>query len=131
MAKADPLTQSTLAQAVAALLMRTEPEDLAQRVGLVAGATGGWAPCPAPLAGLAPLVLATRPLPARCSEQQLADLLKMPGCRRPARDVILRQLGQQCGQPFANTWEFAAWARDHRPDLDLTTPPRRPGEAPR
>jgi hypothetical protein len=49
-----------------------------------------------------------------------------PTCQRPVRDVILRQLGNQCGRPFANQWEFVAWARQHRPDLDLTSPLVRP-----
>jgi hypothetical protein len=45
--------------------------------------------------------------------------------------VIVRQLGRQCGQPFANEWEFVEWARRHRPDLDLTSPPHRPAQAAR
>jgi hypothetical protein len=72
------------------------------------------------------LVIVTRPLPGRFTEQQLVDFLKMPTCTREGREVILDRLGQQCGQVFADRWEFVAWAREHRPDLDLTSPPVRP-----
>jgi hypothetical protein len=56
----------------------------------------------------------------------LVDLLKMPTCGREARQVIVRQLGWQCGRTFADQWEFVDWAREHRSDLDLTSPPVRP-----
>jgi hypothetical protein len=78
------------------------------------------------LTALAPLAEASRPLPGRFSEQQLVDFLKMPTCQLPARQVIVEQLGRQCGRPFADQWEFVEWAREHRPDLDLTSPPVRP-----
>jgi hypothetical protein len=69
---------------------------------------------------------AARPLPGRFTEQELVNFLKLPTCHRPAREVILRQLGHQCGRPFANQWEYVAWARQHRPDIDLTSPAVRP-----
>jgi hypothetical protein len=50
----------------------------------------------------------------------------MPICRREARAVILKQLGQQCGRPFADQWDFVDWAQQNRPDLDLASPPVRP-----
>ena len=48
--------------------------------------------CHAPSALFAeatPLAVASRPLPGRFPEQQLVDLLKMPSCRREAREVIV------------------------------------------
>jgi hypothetical protein len=71
-------------------------------------------------------VIAARPLPGRFTEQQLVDFLKLPICTREGRQVILGRLGQQCGQVFADRWEFVDWARTHRPDLDLTSLPVRP-----
>ena len=42
------------------------------------------------------------------------------------KQKIVERLGHQCGRPFANVWDFVEWARVHRPDLDLTSPPVRP-----
>jgi len=54
----------------------------------------------------------------------------MPTCRQPARKVIVRQLGWQCGRPFADMWEFVRFAREQRlDDLDFTSPPQRPEPA--
>jgi hypothetical protein len=86
----------------------------------------GSASSPTTLAGLAPLAQSLQPLPGRFTDQQLVDLLKMPTCRSAARQVIVEQLGRQCGRPFADQWEFIDWARERRPDLDLTSPPVRP-----
>ena len=62
------------------------------------------------------------PLPA----QTLVDLLKHPLCVGEARRVVLKQLGRHYGHPFADQWQFVAYAHDHHLDLDLTTPPARP-----
>jgi hypothetical protein len=64
-------------------------------------------------------------LTARLDPQQLADLLKNPFCVGPARDTVLQQLSRQLHRPFADVWDFVAWAERHEPDLDLHTPPRR------
>ena len=79
-------------------------------------------------AGLAALGEASRPLPGRFSEQQLVDLLKLPTCQRAGRRVLVEQLGRQCGRRFTDVWDFVAWARMHRPDLNLTSPPQPPAE---
>jgi hypothetical protein len=121
----DPRALRALVPAVAALVVELRPIEAQQRAGFLAAAIGGTCSTPAPLLGLAPLAEASRPLPGRFTEQQLVDLLKMPPCQRPAREVIVRQLGHQCGRPFANMWEFVDWAREHRPDLDLNSPPVR------
>jgi hypothetical protein len=110
---------------VAALVVEVRPGEASHRVSCLAAVLGN-ASVPHPLLGLAQLAEASRPLPGRFTEQQLVDFLKMPTCGQPARKVIVDQLGQQCGRPFGNVWEFAAWAREHRPDLDLTSPPVRP-----
>jgi hypothetical protein len=54
------------------------------------------------------------------------DLLKLPTRPPPARQVIIDQIGNQCGRRFADEWDFVDWARESRPDLDLTAPPDRP-----
>jgi hypothetical protein len=116
----------SLAEAVAALAVHATPEETIQRTRLLANVVG-QANCRMRLLADLPLLSkAAQPLPGRFTEQELVDLLKMLSCQRPAREVIVRQLGQQCGQHFANVWEFVEWAREHRPDLDLNSPPVRP-----
>jgi hypothetical protein len=56
----------------------------------------------------------------------LIELLKMPTCVGPAREVILLLLGQTYDRDFADLWAFVDWAHEHHPELDLTTPPQRP-----
>jgi serine/threonine protein kinase len=115
----------SLTGALAALCVNQVPHENSQRAGLLAAAVGRARTPPVPWNGLAPLAVAARPLPGRLTEQQLVDFLKMPTCQRPAREVIVRQLGWQCGRSFANVWEFVDWAWKYRPDLDLTSPPVR------
>src|SRR2546430_1669800 len=100
---------------VAPLIVDVRLEETSHRVGCLTAALGNLN-IPHPLPGLAPLVEVSRPLPGRFTAQQLVDFLKMPTCRREAREVIVQQLGNQCGRPFANMWNFVAWAREHRPD---------------
>jgi hypothetical protein len=121
-----PSALRPLAEALAALAGRLGPGEASKRAALAARAVAeGLAP-PTRLSGLATLLRASQPLPSRFSTQELVELLKMPTCFGPARDVILRQLGQKCNRHFAHVWEFVDWAHEHRPDLDLTTPPKRP-----
>jgi hypothetical protein len=108
------------------LISRVEAGEAAKRAVVAAQAIGGQLSPPPRLFGLATLLQASQPLPCRFSTQELVDLLKRPTCVGRAREVVLRSLGQKCGQPFADVWEFVDWAQEHRPDLDLTTPPRRP-----
>jgi hypothetical protein len=114
--------QSALVVDLDALLAKLDPAALPGRAGAIAGALAGASGAPTPLAGVAALVAVARPLPGRLSEQQLVDLLKMPSCRREARAVLVRQLGNQCGQRFDSLWDFVAWAQKNRPDLDLASP---------
>jgi hypothetical protein len=124
----DPSDLAKLTQIMETLLVNLPPEATSQRVCLLATAIGSSPMAPAPFPGLSPLCEAARPLPGRFTEPQLVDLLKMPTCQWQMREVIVRQLGHQCGRPFANQWEFVAWVRQHRPDLDLTSPPVRPSQ---
>src|SRR5262249_18503964 len=98
-----------LAEAVAALAVQSKPEEASSRADLLVAAVGSASAAPAPLTGLSLLVTA-RPLPARFTEKQLVDFLKMPTSPWAARVVLVRQLGQQCGRPFANVWEYIEWA---------------------
>jgi hypothetical protein len=126
MPEAEPSAMNALVQAVEAQLAKVRPEAASQRACWLATAVANALAPPVPLLGLTPLREAGRHSPSRFTEQELVNFLKLPTCKRPARDVILRHLGLQCGRPFANQWEFVAWARQHRPDLDLTSPPVRP-----
>jgi hypothetical protein len=75
---------------------------------------------------MATLALAAQPLPSRLSTQELVDLLKMPTCVGPARDVILGHLGGRYHRSFADQWEFVEYAEKYLPDVDLKSPPKRP-----
>jgi hypothetical protein len=122
----NPAAWQTLAETLSLLLGRLEPAEAADRALLVARAIGGGASPPTRLCGLAILLQALQPPPCRLDTQQLVDLLKMPTCVGSARDVVLQMLGQKCNRHFSDLWQFVEYAHDHRPDLDLTTPPKRP-----
>jgi serine/threonine-protein kinase len=57
----------------------------------------------------------------------LAQVLKAPLCMGMARSLILAELGRRCNHTFATVWDFADWAHQHKPELDLR-PPRRRGD---
>jgi hypothetical protein len=65
------------------------------------------------------LAAALADLGRRLDEGELVGLLGAPLCRGEARALVLGELGRRAGRPFADVWEFAEWARVHRPDLDL------------
>jgi hypothetical protein len=52
---------------------------------------------------------------------------RIPGLAVPAAAGVAAAAGSGC-RPFADVWEFVDWAEKYRPDLDLTSPPLRPGE---
>ena len=58
--------------------------------------------------------------------QSLVDLLKHPCCVGEARRLVLDQLARHYQRPFADQWEFIAYAQEHLPDVDLDSPPQRP-----
>ncbi len=109
------------------VVVYARPKEVAHRSTMLTQAVGYSAAPSFLVAGLAPLAEASRPLSGRFTEQQLVNLLKMPTCWQEARQVIVTQLGNQCGQTFTDEWAFVAWAHDHCPDL--ASPPIRP-EAP-
>ncbi len=122
----NPAVLRLLAEPLAALIVKVEPEDTSRGISSLACAVGDSGTPPTLLAALAPLAEASRPLPGRFTDQQLVDLLKMPTCQQPAREVIVRQLGWQCNQHFDTMWDFVDWAKKNRPNLDLISPPVRP-----
>ena len=121
-----PYALQPLPYALAALLVQTAPGESDRRVRSLVAAIGNASGAFTLFADLATTDEAWQPLSGRLTEQPLVDLLKAPTCRRKARQVIVARLGNQCGRPFANLWDFVDWAREHRPDLDLTSPPVRP-----
>jgi hypothetical protein len=72
------------------------------------------------------VALAAQPRPCCLSSQQLVELLKMPTCIGKARRLVLDHLGNRYHRTFADVWEFVRYAEEHKLDLDLTSPPRRP-----
>jgi tRNA A-37 threonylcarbamoyl transferase component Bud32 len=121
----DPNAHWSLAQDLVAVSVRIGPEEAVRRSLLAARAAAGTAPLH-PLAGLAAWALAAQPLPSRLSTQELVDLLKMPTCVGFARKPFLQLLGQRYNRNFADQWEFVEYAEKHLPDVDLTSPPKRP-----
>jgi hypothetical protein len=121
----DPDNRTLLGQSLVPLLKSPATDDTSRRTSAVVAAIGSASHLPGSLAVLPPLTEAARRLPGRCTEQQLVDMLKMPICRE-ARKLILEQLSQQCDRTFAHQWQLVEWAQQHRPDLDLTSPPVRP-----
>ncbi len=121
-----PYALQPLPFALAALLVQSAPRESDRRVRSLAAAIGNASGAFTLFTDLAPTDEAWQPLSGRLNEQQLVDLLKALTCRREARQVIVARLGNQCGRPFADMWEFVEWAKENRPDLDLTSPPARP-----
>jgi tRNA A-37 threonylcarbamoyl transferase component Bud32 len=81
-----------------------------------------------PINALVVLPAAVKPLPCRLTTPELVELLKYPTCFGPARQVILKHLGQRYGRTFASHWEFVRFAQEHNLGLDFTSPPKRPKE---
>jgi hypothetical protein len=121
----DPSELYSLAQALSSLAGRLEPNEAADRAVVVARTIGEETSPLTRLSGLATLLQAAQPPPCWLSTQELVDLLKMPTCFGPVRDVVLQMLGQKCHRHFADLWQFVDYAHEHRPDLDLTTAPAR------
>jgi hypothetical protein len=65
---------------------------------------------------------------AHCRDQDLVDLLKHPFAVDLARTTLLAVLDKRLGQDFKSRWDLVVWLRQHRPDLDLTSPPRHLGQ---
>jgi hypothetical protein len=77
------------------------------------------------MAFVAALAPALEPPPCRLSTPDLVELLKQPTCVGPARCVILDQLQNRYGRPFADQWAFVRFAQQQNFGLDFTSPPKR------
>jgi hypothetical protein len=121
----DPnhLQTTTLTLRIASV--RLTPDEAPARAFLAAAAFGESMAPSVPLCLLAPLVQLSQPLPSQFSTQQLVDLLKMPTCIGPVREIVLEQLGQRYKRTFADHWEFVNYAEKHLPGIDLKSPPHR------
>ncbi len=106
------------------LLSEGTPPQRRRRAAATATAVG--LACGGPLPALAALPSAAEPLPCRLTTPELVELLKYPTCIGPARQVVLKHLGNRYGRSFANHWEFVRYAEDHHLGLDFTGPPKRP-----
>jgi serine/threonine protein kinase len=124
--KTNNYVVDSLVQGLSAALNGCEPPDRSRRAVALTGAIGTLAGTGQHLASLAFLGPAVEPLPCVLSPQQLVDLLKMPTCLGSARRVVLDYLGYGCRRWFRDQWEFVEYARDHLPEIDLTSPPKRP-----
>jgi hypothetical protein len=119
---ADPYARTQLAQGITNVLTMGSPTRQAHKVvAMVAGLSDGR-DLPAML-GL--LSLAAEPPPCRLSTQQLVDLLKHPRFVGQARRVVLDQLANRYRRTFTDQWEFVRFARQHLPDVNLDSPPKR------
>ena len=81
-------------------------------------------PCHFPtLVTRAALEKAVGKLAERCGEQEQVELLKHPFCVGASRDGVRAALNKRLKQNFRTHWALVAWLRQHRPDLNLTSPP--------
>jgi hypothetical protein len=120
-----PEAANELAEAFNAVLTGTEAFQLVQRSIVLTVGVGHLSSGAYRVKILAPLSLALKPLPCRFSTQELVELLKQPTCIGPARRVVLDHLGNRYGRRFRDHWEFVHFAREHHPELNLTSPPQR------
>jgi tRNA A-37 threonylcarbamoyl transferase component Bud32 len=58
----------------------------------------------------------------------LVELLKHPLCVGLARRTVLDALETRCQRTFADQWDFVRFATEQQLGLDLSSPPRPPGE---
>jgi tRNA A-37 threonylcarbamoyl transferase component Bud32/cell division protein FtsB len=122
----DPRALESLAQGLSALLSAVPPADIPSRSAMAASAVAFPAGTGHPLTAVASLLPAAEPPPCRLSTQQLVELLKMPPFVGEARRIVLDQLGNRYRRTFGDVWEFVAYAQQHLPDVDLSSPPKRP-----
>jgi hypothetical protein len=109
------------------VLLHEDPSRLVRRRHGGTGAVGVLT-CPGSVL-IAPALLqsALEPLPPPLPAQTLVDLLKHPFCVGEARRLVLEQLTRHYQRSFADQWDFVRFAQEQELDLDLLTPPQRPG----
>jgi serine/threonine protein kinase len=104
----------------------TTRQHLINVAATVAGLVNPGSPFPAIAWAQPALERMPPPLPV----QMLVDILKNPFCVGEARKLVLEQLTRHYNRPFADQWEFVDYVHAHKLDLDLNTPPERPGLVP-
>jgi hypothetical protein len=57
----------------------------------------------------------------------LVNILKRPDCVDAERKEVLDALGKRAKRKFKGLWDAVAWLCQHYPEIDLASPPRRPG----
>jgi hypothetical protein len=124
----DPKAVAVLAtRELQTLLGRENPDATRRRLLVAAGAAAGLSiPVTRFTAGVL-LQPAYPPVPPPLPAQRLVDLLKHPFCVGEVRRVVLAQLSRHYRRPFADQWEFVAFATGQKLGLDLTSPVRRVG----
>jgi hypothetical protein len=115
-----------LANSLSAVLLREHPVRFAQRNRMVAEMVANLGGMGLPWNASSLIASGLESLPPPLPAQVLVDLLKHPLCVGEARRLVLEQLSRHYHQPFADQWEFVEYARRHRLELDLTTPPQKP-----
>jgi hypothetical protein len=115
----EPTTLSQLAPPLGKMAEQLAPEESAKAAQQVFQLT---AKITEPIT-LAELEKAVSKLAERCGEQDQIELLKHPLCVGANRDAVRIALNKRLKQNFATQWQLIAWLRQHRPDLDLISPP--------
>jgi hypothetical protein len=119
----DPTALGNLAQALSAVAAGLEPKEAGEVAAPLTQAMSKTTNTDA-LRGLGQGLSAV--LARELSPQTLVDLLKHPCCVGEPRRLVLDQLARHYQRPFADQWEFIAYAQEHLPDVDLDSPPQRP-----
>jgi hypothetical protein len=124
----DQSTQVAVGQQLRTLSAPLGPTEIARQYVLATRAIGEMLSPPTSLSALAALSQASKkPLQSWFTTQQLVDLLKMPTCVGPVRTAILDLLGRRYERTFTDQWKFIDYAEKYLPDIDLKSPPKRPG----
>jgi predicted Ser/Thr protein kinase len=109
-----------LMDGLSAVLAGSTGSDRKVRAAAVAATVGLVSVERLPVAGA--VLRDALPRPCVLSTPQLVELLKHPLCVDSPRRLILDQLGQRYGRPFADQWEFVPFAQERELGLDFTSP---------
>jgi hypothetical protein len=117
----DPAAQAQLAGPVGKMAERLPPQASARAARRILNLLVKTAE---PITRAA-LEEAVGKLAERCGVRDQIELLKHPLCVGVAQGAVRTALNQRFQQHFATRWGLVSWMRQHRPELDLTSPPRR------
>jgi methylphosphotriester-DNA--protein-cysteine methyltransferase len=126
----DPGALSNLARGLSVILSAIPPPEIPSRCATAASAVASAGGTHQPLAVLALLFPAAEPPRWGLPTRQLVELLKMPTCIGETRRLILDHLSNRYHHTFGDVWAFIRFAHKQSLDLDLTSPPQRPGAPP-